>query len=99
MTEKIVIWPAYLAAGRTRKEGRKVSRKNAVKSPKVEEIEKVARILKLEPEVETEKAYPKTQWEKSGRVLVSKGDRKGVIMANIAIGIRAMREKTKAAKH
>ncbi|NAS88470.1 signal recognition particle protein Srp19 [ANME-1 cluster archaeon AG-394-G21] len=99
MTEKIVIWPAYLAAGRTRKEGRKVSRKNAVKSPKVEEIEKVARILKLEPEVEIEKAYPKTQWEKSGRVLVSKGDRKGVIMANIAIGIRAMREKTKVAKH
>jgi signal recognition particle subunit SRP19 len=65
----------------------------------VEEIEQVARLLKLEPEVETEKAYPKTQWEKSGRVLVSKGGRKGAIMADIAIGIREMREKTKAAKH
>ncbi|MEA1998461.1 MAG: signal recognition particle subunit SRP19/SEC65 family protein [Euryarchaeota archaeon] len=99
MTKKMVIWPAYLAAGRTRKDGRKVSRRNAVKSPKVEEIEKVARLLKLEPEVEIEKAYPKTQWEKSGRVLVVKGDRKGAIMADIAKGIRAMREKTKAAKH
>jgi signal recognition particle subunit SRP19 len=98
MVEKIVIWPAYLAAGRTRKEGRKVARKNAVKSPKVEEIENVARLLKLEPEVELEKAYPKTQWEKSGRVLVSKGGRKGAIIADIARGIREMREKTKAAK-
>jgi signal recognition particle subunit SRP19 len=98
MVEKIVIWPAYLAVGRTRKEGRKVSRKNAVKSPKVEEIEKVARILKLEPEVEIEKAYPKTHWEKSGRVLVDKGDRKGAIMNEIAKGIRELREKSKPTK-
>jgi signal recognition particle subunit SRP19 len=98
MTEKIVIWPAYLAAGRTRQEGRKVSRKNAVKSPKIEEIEKVARILNLEPEVEIEKAYPKTQWEKGGRVLVDKGGRKGVIMTEIANGIRDLREKSKPAK-
>ncbi|HID19786.1 MAG TPA: signal recognition particle protein Srp19 [Methanophagales archaeon] len=98
MTEKIVIWPAYLAAGRTRQEGRRVSRKNAVKSPKVEEIEKVARILKLEPEMEIEKAYPKTHWEKSGRVLVDKGGRKGVIMTEITKGIREMREKSKPTK-
>lgn len=98
MLEKMVIWPAYLAAGRTRKEGRRVSRRNAVKSPKVEEIETVARLLKLEPELEIEKAYPRTQWEKSGRVLVAKDGQKGQIMTDIAKGIRAMREKTKAVK-
>jgi len=89
--EKTVIWPAYLTAGKTRREGRIVSRKNAVKLPKVEEIEKVAKMLNLEPEVEKEKAYPKTHWEKSGRVLVNKIGRKGEIAKEIAKGIKEMR--------
>ena len=92
MAEKIVIWPAYLAAGKTRSEGRIISRKDAVKSPKVEEIEKVARALNLKPEVEKEKAYPKTHWEKSGRVLVTKSGRKAEIVTEIAKGIKELRE-------
>jgi signal recognition particle subunit SRP19 len=98
MIEKIVIWPAYLTAGKTKGEGRIVSRKNAVKSPKVEEIEKVARTLNLEPEVEKEKAYPKTHWEKSGRVLVNKIGRKVEIVKEIAKGIKEMREKSKTTR-
>ena len=95
MKEKIVIWPAYLTAGKTKGAGRIVSRKNAVKSPKIEEIEKVARTLNLEPEVEKGKAYPKTHWEKSGRVLVNKAGRKGEIVKEIAMAIKEMREKSK----
>ncbi len=94
MAEKIVIWPAYLAAGKTRNEGRIISRKDAVKSPKVEEIEKVARALNLEPEIEREKAYPKTHWEKSGRVLVTKSGRKAEIVTGIAKGIKELRERS-----
>ncbi|MDI6810285.1 MAG: signal recognition particle protein Srp19 [archaeon] len=94
MAEKIVIWPAYLAAGKTRSEGRIVPRRDAVKSPKVEEIEKVARALNLEPEVEKEKAYPKTHWEKSGRVLVTKSGRKAEIVTGIARGIKELRERS-----
>ncbi|MBA7532766.1 hypothetical protein ES705_24996 [subsurface metagenome] len=96
--KKMVIWPAYLTVGKTRGGGRIVSRRNAVKSPKVEEIEKVARILNLEPEVEKEKAYPKTHWDKSGRVLVNKTGRKGEIVNAIAKGIKEMREKSKSAR-
>lgn len=88
---RIVIWPVYLEAGKTKGEGRIISRKNAVKSPKVEEIEKVARTLNLKPEVEKEKAYPKTHWDKSGRVLVNKTGRKGEIVKEIAKGIKEMR--------
>ncbi len=98
MTKKIVIWPAYLTAGKTKGEGRIIARKNVVKSPKIEEIEKVARMLNLEPEVEKEKAYPKTHWEKSGRVLVNKRGRKGDIVKEIAKGIKEMREKSKSAR-
>jgi signal recognition particle subunit SRP19 len=93
MGKKIVIWPAYLAAGKTKREGRIVSIRYTVKAPKVEEIEKVARALNLEPEVEKEKAYPRTHWEKSGRVLVAKRGRKGAIVKEIAKGIKEMREK------
>ncbi|MEA2074204.1 MAG: signal recognition particle subunit SRP19/SEC65 family protein [Euryarchaeota archaeon] len=96
MTRKIVIWPAYLTAGKTKREGRIVARKYAVKSPKVEEIGTVARTLNLEPEVEKEKAYPKTHWDKSGRVLVTKRGRKGEIVREITKGIKELREKTKS---
>ena len=93
--KKMVIWPAYLAAGKTKSEGRLVARKHAVKSPKVEEIGTVARTLNLEPEVEKDKAYPKAHWDKSGRVLVTKRGSKGEIVRAIAQGIKELREKSK----
>ena len=92
----MVIWPAYLAAGKSKREGRLVARKHAVKSPKVEEIGTVARTLNLEPEVEKEKAYPKAHWDKSGRVLVTKRGSKGEIVRAIAHGIKELREKSKS---
>ena len=96
MAKKIIIWPAYLTVGKAKSEGRIVARKYAVKSPKVEEIGTVARTLNLEPEVEKERAYPKTHWDKSGRVLVTKRGRKGEIVREIAKGIKELREKSKA---
>lgn len=96
--KKMVIWPVNLTAGRTGGEGRIVPRRTAVKSPRVEEIEKVAKKLNLEPEIEKGKAYPKTHWDKSGRVLVNKVGRKGAIVTEIAEGIKEMREKTKSAR-
>ena len=94
----MVIWPVNLTAGRTGGEGRIVPRRTAVKSPRVEEIEKVAKKLNLEPEIEKGKAYPKTHWDKSGRGLVNKVGRKGAIVTEIAEGIKEMREKTKSAR-
>jgi signal recognition particle subunit SRP19 len=94
--KKMVIWPAYLAAGKTRREGRLVARKHAVKSPKVEEIRSVARALNLEPEVEKEKAHPRTHWDKSGRVLVTKRGSKGEVVRAIAQGIKELRERSKS---
>jgi signal recognition particle subunit SEC65 len=38
MTRKMVIWSAYLTTGKTKREGRIVARKYAVRSPKIEEI-------------------------------------------------------------
>ena len=68
---KRVIWPSNIDALRTRKDGRIVSRTDAVKSPTIDEIEKAAQELGLNPTSEPSKSYPRTWWEKSGRVLVN----------------------------
>ncbi len=67
-----VIWPANIDALRTRKEGRKISKNDAVKSPNIGEIEAAAKELGLNPTCEPSKSYPKTWWEKSGRVSIDK---------------------------
>lgn len=81
---KQVIWPVYLDATKSRGEGRLLSMKNSVKSPVLMEIEKAALELNLAPVVESNKAYPKTWWVKSGRVIVEKKLQKSMILKQIA---------------
>lgn len=88
---KLVIWPAYIDQTRSRSNGRIISRKNAVKEPHLNEIKEAAKQLGLNPEVEPEKAYPKSWWEVSGRVLVDDKGPKSVIAKQIALEIRKKR--------
>jgi signal recognition particle subunit SRP19 len=88
---KLVIWPAYIDQTKSRSSGRIISRKNAVKEPHLNEIKEAARQLDLNPEVEPEKAYPKSWWEVSGRVLVDDKGPKSVIAKQIALSIKKMR--------
>ncbi len=81
---KLVIWPAYLDASKSRADGRILSAKDAVKSPVLREIEKASLELNLNPVVETDKAYPKSWWVKSGRVIVDKKGPKSVMAKQIA---------------
>lgn len=89
--DKYVIWPAYIDKGNSRSGGRIISRKLSVTSPELKEIEKAARELGLNPVVEKGKAYPKSWWEVSGRVLVDKKGVKSGIAREIAKKIAAMR--------
>ncbi|MHC1755925.1 MAG: signal recognition particle protein Srp19 [Methanosarcina sp.] len=88
---KLVIWPAYIDQTKSRSSGRIISRKNAIKEPHLNEIKEAAKQLGLNPEVEPEKAYPKTWWEVSGRVLVDDKGPKSVIAKQIALAIKKMR--------
>ncbi|MGP8329453.1 MAG: signal recognition particle protein Srp19 [Methanosarcinaceae archaeon] len=92
-SSKMVIWPVYLDLTNSRKHGRILSKMNSVKQPELNEIEKAAAKLGLNPEVEADKSYPKSWWKMSGRVLVDKNDPKTVIAKQIAQGIKQMREK------
>jgi signal recognition particle subunit SRP19 len=70
--EKIVIWPAYLTAGKTKGEGRIVSRRNAVKSPKIEEIEKGEQNRKERGDCEEDcNGYKRDAREIQGKVKIS----------------------------
>lgn len=90
---KLVIWPAYIDQTRSRSNGRIISRKSSVKEPQLNEIKNAALELGLNPEVEPEKAYPKSWWEVSGRVLVDNKGPKSVIAKQIAAGIKKIRAK------
>jgi signal recognition particle subunit SRP19 len=88
---KLVIWPVYLDATKSRAEGRILSMKDSVKSPVLKEIEKAASELNLAPVVEADKAHPKSWWVVSGRVLVDKKAPKSVIAKQIAQQINKAR--------
>lgn len=88
---KLVIWPAYIDQTKSRSSGRIISRKNAIKEPHLNEIKEAAKQLGLNPEVEPEKAYPKSWWEVSGRVLVDDKGPKSVIAKQIALAIKKKR--------
>ncbi len=90
---KLVIWPLYIDATKSRAEGRLLSMKDAVKSPALKEIEKAAQELNLNPVVEADKAHPKSWWVVSGRVLVDKKAPKSIIAKQIAQRINKNRGK------
>ena len=88
---KLVIWPVYLDATKSRAEGRILSMKDSVKSPVLKEIEKAASELNLTPVVEADKAHPKAWWVVSGRVLVDKKGPKSIIVKQNAQKINKTR--------
>lgn len=95
---KLVIWPAYIDQMRSRNMGRIIALKNAVKEPQLNEIREAARKLGLNPEVEPEKAYPKSWWETKGRVLVDDTGPKSEIAKQIAISIKKIRNQKGSGK-
>lgn len=88
---KTIIWPAYIDSKKTQKEGRKISRKNAVSSPKLREISRAAGKLGLNPELENNKSYSKSWWESSGRVIVDKKTPKMELLLKISNMIKGFR--------
>jgi len=90
--DKYVIWPAYIDKGNSRSGGRIISRKISVTSPELKEIVQAAKELGLNPVVERDKAYPKSWWKVSGRVLV---DKKGVKSGTVRDIARTIGENRK----
>jgi len=88
---EVSVWSIYLDRHKSREEGRKISLKEALEAPTLEEIEKAAESLDLDPKVEKEKAYPREWWGASGRVLVKKTKPKSLLLKELAAEIRKRR--------
>jgi signal recognition particle subunit SRP19 len=88
-----VIWPAYLDAGLSRSEGRRVPRSVAVPEPTVDEIARAAGQVGYDAAIEREKTYPR-EYEPRGRVLIMDADDDGKsdLLQAIAAYVTALRE-------
>ncbi|WP_435153140.1 signal recognition particle subunit SRP19 [Haladaptatus sp. DFWS20] len=92
MVEK-VIWPAYIDAGLTRGQGRRVPEASAVEEPTVDEIARAVQQVGYDTVIERDKAYSREGWEERGRVLVKNADdaSKNDLIQAVAAYVTAMR--------
>ena len=82
--DKAILWPAYFDSSRTRKMGRRVSKKLAVKSPKIKELINVVSKLGFHCELIPDVSYPKKPWVKTGLLLIEKKYPKEQLINKIA---------------
>ncbi len=87
-----VIWPAFLDAGLTRSEGRRVARDLAVDDPSVDEIAEAVKQVGYDAVIERDMTYPR-EYEPRGRVLVKDADdaTKSDLLGAVAAYLGALR--------
>jgi len=88
----MIVYPSYVDAKKTKKQGRRIARNLCSDSPKPEEIKKACESLKIECEIETEKAYPKSWWEKGRVALKVEDKKKRLLLKDIAKEIKKLRK-------
>jgi len=91
----IVIWPSNIDSTKSRSMGRKIPLKDAVKSPKKEELIEAAKELGIFLKFNEEKRYPKNWVYERGRLVVKKVGRKVEILKKIAKKIGEIRSRRK----
>ena len=82
--DKAIIWPIYFDVNKSRKDGRRIPKNQAVISPKIAEIKEAADKLGLENEVNLEAHFPRMPWAKSGMLMIEKNEAKGDIIQKLA---------------
>ena len=81
---KIVLWPVYFDANKTRMEGRRVPKKLATPSPNLDEIRKSAKRMGLQPEIIPDAIHPSSPRQKTGLLIIPKKDSKVENLRKIA---------------
>mgnify|MGYP001766107496 CR=1 FL=1 len=100
--DKAIIWPIYFDCNKTRQEGRRVPKNQAVIAPKISEIKEAADKLGLENEINIEAHFPRIPWVKSGMLLVEKKEPKEAIIKKLAkqlMKIKSQQAQQLAGKH
>ncbi len=89
---KITVWPVYLDSSEPRSRGRRLSLREAVRKPRVEEIVEAAEELGLNPEV-VEASYPRKWWEEHRAIMIDKMGSKTETLRLLASRIREKRAR------
>jgi signal recognition particle subunit SRP19 len=88
---KIVIWPANIDSSKSRLQGRKIPKGQAVQTPRIEELVAAARQLSIEIEVSHKKSRPRTWWEKTGYIITAKPKTRTELLRMLTAEIRKSR--------
>ena len=90
----VIFWPQYFDAKRTRAEGRRVAKKNAIEKVTPNELVKAARQLGYNAQYEKHYKYPRTWWDDPGRVAIDiKGKKKSKVILELARELKKIHSK------
>jgi signal recognition particle subunit SRP19 len=89
---KIFLWPIYFDANKSRADGRRVPKKLAVSTPKLEELQIAAKRLGLQPETISDAAHPSSPWQKTGLLVAPKKESKNKTLKRIAEELSNLRK-------
>jgi len=88
---KVVVWPASLDSSKTRRQGRKLVKGQAVQAPRLDELIEASKRLSLEVESTPHKARPEIWWEKSGYLIFPRPENKNELLRSLASEVRKIR--------
>jgi signal recognition particle subunit SRP19 len=89
---KLFLWPLYFDISISRKKGRRVPKNLAVSSPKMDDLQKAARLVGLDPKVVYDATHPNCPWLKKGLLIVPKTESKNKILKKIAKELSEIRK-------
>lgn len=65
------IWPTYYDIRLSRAEGRRLPKRFCLENPDIDSISGALKALKMDFEIEEDKAFPSCWWKREGRALVN----------------------------
>lgn len=86
-----VVWPVYFDENKSRAQGRRVSKKLAIKSPKLSELVSAAQSLDLSTEIIEDASYPAEPWYRQGMIVVEKRGPKTDLLKKMAKLLKKLR--------
>jgi signal recognition particle subunit SRP19 len=88
----MVVWPAALDSTKSRSQGRRLAKSQAIQVPRVDELENAATKLSYDPQPSPRSALPSHWWEKTGYILVTRRDKaRSKVLKDLAAEIRKIR--------
>ena len=87
----LVFYPEYFDINLSRAEGRRLSKKIAIKAPRLKELYIAAKRANLEAVLDESKSYSRRWWENRGAITITKIDAKTSVLNTLGKSLREVR--------